>query len=116
MESGGEPSEAIIKKDKGKKTGKVPRGEEDKDQMKYKFQGEPLKSKVTSAWNEITDTNIGHVNIDEFTHRVWINLTTEVALLVRSSGITKVVGFPLALITPKPIMACRGLIKRRPKW
>lgn len=48
MELGVGPSGATVEKDKGKKTGRDPHGKEDKDQMKYEFQGEPLHSKVTT--------------------------------------------------------------------
>lgn len=49
MESGAGPLEVAMEKDKGKKTSKAPQGKENKDQMKNKFQGEPLNSKVTTA-------------------------------------------------------------------
>lgn len=66
MESGAGPSGAAEEKEKGKKNGKTPRGKEDKEQMKYQFHGDPLHSKVIIDWKEIIDTNIRHVNIDEF--------------------------------------------------
>lgn len=75
--------------------------------MKHQFQGEPLHSKVTMDWKEITDTNIGHVNIDEFTQRVRVNPTTKNARLIRQSGIAKVAGFPPSLMAPELVMACR---------
>lgn len=70
MELGAGPSEAEVEKEKGKKPTKAPRGEKDKDQMKYKFQGEPLNSKVTTDWRETSHTNLGHIDIDEFKQRV----------------------------------------------
>lgn len=64
MELGAGPSGAVVEKDKGKKLAKTPHGKEDKDQMKYQFQGEPLHSKIVTDWKEITNTNIGHIDID----------------------------------------------------
>lgn len=59
MKLGAGTSGAAAEKDKGKKSGRTPWGKEDKDQMKYQFQGKPLHSKVSTDWKEITDTNIG---------------------------------------------------------
>lgn len=80
---GAEPSGAAVEKDKEKKVGKTPCGREDKDQSKYQFQGEPLHSKIITDWKEITDTNIGHVNIDEFKQRVRIHPKTKNARSIR---------------------------------
>lgn len=107
MEPGAGPSGASTEKDKGKKSRRTPRGKEDKDQMKYQFQGEPLHSKVTTDWKEIMDTNIGQVDIDEFTQRVRLNPTKKNARLIRQSGIAKAIGFPLSLVVPELVMAYR---------
>lgn len=64
-----------------------------------------MHSKVVVEWKEITDTNIGHVDIDEFKQRVRINPTTKNARLIRQSGIAKAAGFILSLIATKLVMA-----------
>lgn len=107
MESSVGPSGVVVEKEKGKKIWKSPHGKEDKDQMKYQFQEEPLKTKVTSTWKEVTDTNIGHIDINEFKQRVWINPKIENAWIIRGSGIFKVAGFPPTPVSPKLLMACR---------
>lgn len=106
MESSVGTSGASAEKDKGKKSGRTPRGKEDKDQMKYQFQGDPLHSKVTTDWKEITDTNIGQVDMDEFTQRVRVNPTTKNVRLIRQSGIAKAASFPPSLVAPELVMAC----------
>lgn len=58
-------------------------------------------------WKEITDTNIGQVDIDKFTQRVRIHPRTDNVRLIRQSGIIKAVGFPPSLIAPKLVMACQ---------
>lgn len=55
MESGAGTLGATAE-DKGKKIGKAPYGKEDKYQMKYQFQGELLRSIITTDWKEISDT------------------------------------------------------------
>lgn len=75
--------------------------------MKFQFQGEPLQSKVSTDWREISDTNISQVDIDEFTQRVKVDPKTKNARLIRQSGIAKAAGFPPSLIAPELVMACR---------
>lgn len=75
--------------------------------MKYKFQGEPLNSKVTTYWKEISNTNIRHIDIDEFKERVEINPTMKNERHIRSSGLAKATSFPPALVSLKLVMACR---------
>lgn len=43
------PSGKSIKKEKGKKPAKEPRGKEEKDQMKYQFHGVECTSKIIST-------------------------------------------------------------------
>lgn len=50
------PSGASAKKEKGKKTTKIPRGKEDKEKMKYQFQGVEIISRVAFDWDTILDT------------------------------------------------------------
>lgn len=66
MESAVGPMGASVKKEKGKKTAKAPNGKEDKDQMRYKFQGVEINMKVTTEWDTVSDTNLGHIDIDGF--------------------------------------------------
>lgn len=63
--------------------------------------------KVTTEWDIVIDTNIGQVDIDEFKQRVIVNPTIENAKKIKKSGLAKVVGFPLALVAPELVMACR---------
>lgn len=107
MELATGPSEATAEKEKDKKAAKAPRGKEDKDQMKYKFQGEDLKSKVTTDRDKVSATNLGHTDIDELKQRVIVNPTTENTKKIRKSGLAKAAGFPPALMAPKLVMACR---------
>lgn len=108
MELGAGPSGETTEKYKGNKIGRAPHGKEDKDRMKYQFQGELLHSKVIIDWKEITNTNIRHINIDEFKQRVRINPKTENARLIKCSKIAKATGFPPSLFTLELVMACRA--------
>lgn len=83
--------------------------------MKYKFQGEPLNSKVTTDWREISDTNLGHIDIDEFKQRVWIKPTIENARKIRSSGLAKVFSFLPTLVAPELVMACKEVYQEDTK-
>lgn len=83
MESAAGPWGAFVEKEIGKKTAKAPKGKEEKDQMKYKFHGTKITSKVTKEWDTVKNTNLGKINIDEFRQRVIANPTTEGAKKIR---------------------------------
>lgn len=99
--------ETIEKTNKGKKTAKGTRGKEEKFKIKYEFHRVECSSKITSNWDKVTKTNLGHVSIDEFKQQVLVSPKIEEAWRVKRSIISKVPVFPPALISPELIFACR---------
>lgn len=74
--------------------------------IKYKFHEVELTSKIMSYWENISDTNLGQVNIDEFKAHVLIKPKDDMVRRIKKSAIAHLVGFPPALINPKLIHGC----------
>lgn len=75
--------------------------------MKFEFKGVYPETKITSDWSMIGDTNLGHVDIDEFRERIFKINPTSYARKIVQSGIAQVVGFPTSIQFPNLIMECR---------
>lgn len=66
--------------------------------MKYQYQGGGVKeSKVQSVWDNIGDTDLGHIDIQDFRNKVYSPNAYGKPRRMLESGIAQAAGFPLAV-------------------
>lgn len=67
------------------------------EKMKYQYQGGVKESKVQSVWDNIGDTDLGHIDIQDFRNRVYSPSAYGKPRQMLESGIAQATGFPPAV-------------------
>jgi hypothetical protein len=77
--------------------------------MKFASKGVQLESKIVSKWKNITDTNLGHVDFQEFKRRMYGQkkpLPTHIACRMMRNRIVQAVGFPSTVECAELMVEC----------
>lgn len=77
--------------------------------MKFASKGAQLKSKAKSKWKNITNTDLGHVDMEEFKKRMYGHdghIPTPIARRMMQNGIVQAAGFPPAKECVELIVEC----------
>ncbi|KAH9296790.1 hypothetical protein KI387_028472, partial [Taxus chinensis] len=83
-----------------------PMEKSNKSMLKYEFQGIIPPSSIKSAYDNITDTNLGHINVQQFCDRVKAEGKTIFSDRLYHSGLPQAAAFPVSVQCLKLVIAC----------
>lgn len=77
--------------------------------MKFASKGVQPQSKIKSKWEHVVDTDLGHVDLEDFRKRMYGTdgrLPTPIAMRMMRNGIVHAAGFPPAKECPELMVEC----------
>lgn len=79
-----------------------------KPAMKFASKGAQRETKINSKWKNVVDTDLGHVDFDEFKKRMYgqNGLPTPIAKRIVRNGIFQAAGFPPAMDCAELMVEC----------
>lgn len=57
--------------------------------MRYQYKGQVHESKISSRWDQVRDTDLGHINLGDFKRRIYNPLATDKAMRMIRNGIAQ---------------------------
>lgn len=76
------------------------------ERIKMEIKNKISESKITSIWSEVTDTNVGLWDYEEFKARIAVQNLPLLAKRTLELGLAHVVGFPSTMQCYKLVLKC----------